>query len=59
VKLAVIVNDSSAMIHTGADMDRTVRVFEMPPEVAEFIGKVTHSYCTVSLAIVTDPEKSP
>jgi len=61
VKIAVIVSDATAMVHTGAELHRTVRVFDLPPNIADYIDQAnrTGSYTTVSLAIVTEPTEPP
>lgn len=58
MKIAVILSDATAMMHTGADLDRTVRVFDMPPEMAKFIeSRAPQSYVTVAFAIVEEPQE--
>ena len=56
MKLAVIVSDATAMVHTGAELYRKVRVFDLPAEVAAYIAEAnaTGSYTTVSLAVVDE-----
>jgi hypothetical protein len=56
MKIAVVVSDATAMIHTGAELHRTVRVFDLPEEISDYIAKANESgsYTTVSLAIVTE-----
>lgn len=55
MKIAVIVSDATAMMHTGADMEREVCVFEMPEKMAEYIRLCgAGSYTTISLALVKE-----
>lgn len=60
MKIAVIVSDAAAMIHTGAELHRVVRVFELPQEIADYITKGNAgSYSTVSLAVVEEQPHDP
>ena len=56
MKIAVIVSDATAMVHTGAELDRRVRVFDLPQEVAEYIARNKGQYETVSLALVDEEQ---
>ena len=57
MKIAVIVSDATAMIHTGAELYRKVRVFDLPDDIADYIAKAnaSGSYTTISLAVVEEP----
>ena len=60
MKIAIIASDATAMVHTGAELYRKVRVFDLPQEIADYIATAnTGSYSTVSLAIVDEPSASP
>jgi len=56
MKMAVIVSDATAMIHTGAELYRTVRVFDLPAEIASYIAEknLSGSYTTISLSVVDE-----
>jgi hypothetical protein len=55
MQIAVIVSDATAMMHTGAELERRVAVFEAPADLAEFVGLAELSaYATVTLAIVKE-----
>lgn len=59
MKIAVIVSDATAMIHTGAELHRMVRTFELPREISDYIAAKNKdgSYTTISLAVVDDPSE--
>lgn len=50
-KLAVIVSDAVHMVNVGGELIRTVRLFELPDDIAAYIKKCNGSYTTLSLAI--------
>ena len=56
MKIAVIYEDATAKVHTGAALERTVRVFDMPPDMADWVTKATQSsYATCTFALVEEP----
>lgn len=61
MKIAVIVSDATAMIHTGAELHRVVRTFKLPQEVSDYISakSAEGSYTTISLALVDEQEEKP
>lgn len=61
MKIAVIVSDATAMVHTGAELFRTVRTFDLPSEIADYIAikNAEGSYTTISLAVVDEPKEPP
>ena len=61
MKIAVIVSDATAMVHTGAELHRTVRTFELPSEIADYITtkNAEGSYTTISLAVVDEQQEPP
>lgn len=54
LRVAVIISDATHMVHVGADLDRRVRVFDLPDETAAFIRRNRGEYVTVSLALVEE-----
>lgn len=56
VRLAVIVDHNEAAAHVGCAPARTVRTFDLPPEVEAFIRKARgDKWNVVSLAIEVQP----
>ena len=51
LRVAVIISDAAHMINTGADLDRRVRVFDLPDDVSAFIRRNQGDYVTVALAL--------
>ncbi len=58
MKIAVIVSDATAMMHTRADLDRWVKVFELPEEIASYINTATKNsdFTTVSFATIDEEQ---
>jgi hypothetical protein len=55
MKIAVIVSDATAMVHTGAELYRTVRVFDLPKNISDYIAQANSgSYTTISLSVVDE-----
>lgn len=54
MKVAVIVSDFGAAANIGGDVERTVRTFDLPPEVAEYIAAKRGQWTTVTLAVAED-----
>ena len=55
MKIAVTVCDAVHMVNTGADLVRKVKVFELPEDMAGYIGYyIGGNYTTVSFAIVDE-----
>ena len=55
MKIAVTVCDAVHMVNTGADLVRKVRVFDLPADIAAYIGNyIEGNYTTVSFAIVDE-----
>lgn len=51
IRLAVIVTDIGAAIHVGGGVEVKVKVFDLPPEVVEYIRKVKQGDTTVHLGL--------
>ena len=51
LRVAVIISDATHMVNTGADLDRRVRVFDLPDEVSAFIRRNQGEYTTIALAL--------
>lgn len=59
MKIAVIVADASGVVGAGLDVERTFKVFDMPPEVAAYIARIRkNQYASVSLAIEDDAKET-
>lgn len=59
MKIAVIVCDASGYAHAGLDVTRTVKIFDLPKDVADYIaGYSANQYSTITLAL-TDEEPTP
>lgn len=57
MKLAVIVSDANHLINVGGEIDRTVKMFELPAEIADYIAKFLNGnsgYVSVSLGLGDD-----
>jgi len=54
MKIAVIVSDATHAVHVGGEVIRTVRQFDAPYELVEYIKKQTSDYVSISLAFVED-----
>lgn len=57
MKLAVIVSEFGAAANVGGSVETTVKTFDMPPEVAEFIHKHKGQWTTISLGIEHDEQR--
>lgn len=51
MRIAVIVSDATAQASAGLDMERSFRVFDCPPEIAEYINNRAGPFTTVTIAI--------
>jgi len=51
MKLAVIVSEFGAAANIGGDVERKVKLFDLPPEVVEYVAKNKDKWSTVSLAL--------
>ena len=52
MKLYVTIADATAMMHTGADIERRTKSFDLPQEVVDFIAKADKiTYATISLSL--------
>jgi hypothetical protein len=59
VKIAVVVNDMGAALHMGADVQVTVRVFDVPDDMARYVEKANGSgESTVTFALVDEEVQS-
>lgn len=59
MKLAVIVTDARASVHIGGNAETTVRVFDLPPEVVEYIEAAKRlDYTSVSLATTDEGDSN-
>lgn len=57
MKLAITIADANGLIHAGLDVDRVTRVFEMPPEMLNWIGVRLGNdpqYKTVSFSVIDE-----
>ena len=54
MKIAVIISDASGMAQAGLDVERCVKVFDMPPEMQAHIERATNPYISVSFAMVDE-----
>lgn len=57
MRFAVIVSDATHLVNAGADVVRTVRMFELPQEIAEYIRSAGGPYITVILALEDEEQK--
>lgn len=51
LRVAVIINDATHLMNTGADLQRRFRVFDLPEEVSAFIRRNEGAYTTITLAL--------
>lgn len=51
IRLAVITHDIGAAMHVGAGVEVKVRLFDLPPEVCEYIRKEKLGDTTVNLGL--------
>lgn len=51
IRLAVVVSEFGAAANVGGEVERTVKVFDLPPEIEEYIANSRGQWSTVSLAI--------
>jgi hypothetical protein len=59
MKLIVIVSDFGAAANVGGCVDTEAQIFDMPPEVADYIRKSrTRRWTSISLAFSSDEEVS-
>lgn len=54
MKIAVIVSDAVGAMHAGLDVERTVRAFDMPEEMENYIKGRVQPYVTVTFALVDE-----
>lgn len=59
MRLAVIVADAGPMVYAGLDLTRTVKVFDLPDDIARYITKNRASHSTVTLALEDDDLEAP
>lgn len=52
MQIAVIVSDASGMVHAGLDTERTVRIFELPEEISNYIDSKSGEYVSISFSLV-------
>jgi len=50
-RLAVIVSDAVHIVNVGGELVRTVRMFDLPDEITDYIKRNTGSYLSISVAI--------
>ena len=55
MKIAVIVADATHAVHVGGEVVRTVRMFDLPDEIAAYIRSNEDGYISVSLALDKTP----
>lgn len=53
-----VIRMQNDLVNVGADVVRTVRMFELPQEIAEYIRNAVGPYITVILAL-EDEEQNP
>jgi len=53
MRMAVIVSDAVHMVNAGGELERTVRMFDLPDEIAAYIRKqrANSGYVSISLAL--------
>lgn len=53
MKIAVIVSDSAHLINVGGEIVRTVKMFDVPPEMQAYIEKAMKypQYISISVAL--------
>jgi len=56
MKIAVIITDATGLVNAGLDVERTVKAFDMPVEMAEYIRVSENSFSSVSFAIMKDTQ---
>lgn len=54
MKLGIITTNAEGFIHAGIDIERAVKVFELPEEIAEYIAQHSGQYKSVSLVVVEE-----
>lgn len=57
MRVAIIVADATHFVNAGMDVVRTVRMFELPQEIADYIRNSDGQYMTVTLAL--EEEQNP
>lgn len=56
MRVAIIVADATHFVNAGMDVVRTVRMFELPQEIADYIRNSCGPYMTVTLALEEEPQ---
>lgn len=51
MKAVVIISDATDMMHTGADLEKRYREFDLPADVEKFIRAAEGKFATVSFAL--------
>lgn len=57
MRLAVIVTDANHLMNVGGEIDRTVKMFDLPSEISDYLAKFRNGksgYVSISLGLEDD-----